>query len=194
MIPRLRTVCATTEWRPTKGTSVQQVAKILGLTILAIVAVSGCGDDNGATGPEAGNYVQVDRMAIPALNTALIPSAKKESFNRSNPAGDVATFKTDVIGLITALRLNVSTRGLGAETGSLTPQALADIIIPDVVTINFAQPVTFPNGRDLNDDVIDGVLSLVLNRTVADGVSTDNTILPVFPYLGVPNKLPKPGL
>ena len=59
-----------------------------------------------------------------------------------------------------------------------------------MVTINFSQPVVFPNGRDLNDDVIDGVLSLVLNRTVGDGVDTDNNILGTFPYLGIPNALP----
>jgi len=132
-------------------------------------------------------------MAIPGFNTALIPSAQKEAFNRASPTGDVATYRTTVITTITALRANVATRGLGPETGSLTPTQLADIIVPDVVTIDFSQPVVFPNGRDLNDDVIDGVLSLVLNRTVGDGVSTDNSILGTFPYLGVPNALPVPS-
>ncbi len=171
----------------------KQVSKIVGVVILAVVAQSGCNNDD-STSPTTGNYVQVDRMAIPALNTALIPSAQKESFNRSNPSGDAVTFKAAVISSITALRANVATRGLGPETGTLTPAQLADVIIPDVVTIDFASAVNFPNGRDPDDDVIDGVLSLVLNRAVGDGIVSDNTILATFPYLGVPNKLPKPGI
>ena len=166
----------------------KHISKYLVLAVLAIAA-SGCSEDNKVTGT-TDNYVQVDRMAIPALNTALIPSTQKEAFNRASPTGDVATYRATVVASITGLRTNVSTRGLGPETGSLTPDALAAIIIPDVVTIDFSQPVAFPNGRDLNDDVIDGVLSLVLNRTVGDGVATDNNILGTFPYLGVPNALP----
>ena len=167
--------------------------RILGLALLAAISLGGCSkDDNNTTAPTV-NYDQVDRMAIPALNTALIPSAQKEAFNRASPSGDVATYRTTVINSITALRANVATRGLGPETGSLTPAQLADIIIPDVVTIDFSQSVTFPNGRDLDDDVINGVLSLVLNRTVSDGVASDNSILATFPYLGVPNPLRGPG-
>ncbi len=160
--------------------------------MLAAVLFGGCSDDAAPLTGVLGIYTQVDRMAIPALNTALIPAAKKEAFNRASPVNDVANYRTDVVNSITALRVNVSTRGLGPETGSLTPSQLADVIVPDVVTINFSQPLVFPNGRDLNDDVIDGVLSLVLNRTVGDGVSSDNTILSSFPYLGVPNPLPAP--
>lgn len=166
--------------------------RILGLMVLAAISLGGCSKDDEVTAPTA-FYDQVDRMAIPALNTALITSAQKEAFNRASPSGDVATYRTTVINSITALRANVATRGLGPETGSLTPSQLADIIIPDVVTIDFSQAVAFPNGRDLNDDVIDGVLGLVLNRTVSDGVASDNTNLGAFPYLGVPNPLPGPG-
>ena len=164
---------------------------VLCFTALAAVSLAGCSNDDAATAPSI-LFDQVDRMAIPALNTALIPSAQKEAFNRASPTGDVATYRAAVVTSITALRANVATRGLGPETGSLTPDQLADVIIPDVVTIDFSQAVTFPNGRDLDNDVIDGVLSLVLNRTVGDGVATDNTNSATFPYLGVPNALPAP--
>lgn len=169
----------------------KHTSKYLVVTALVAIAASGCSEDNKVTGT-TDTYAQVDRMAIPAFNTALIPAAQKEAYNRANPAGDVATYKATVVASITGLRANVSTRGIGPETGSLTPDQLANIIVPDVVTIDFSQPVVFPNGRDLNDDVIDGVLSLVLNRTVGDGVATDNSILGTFPYLGVPNALAGP--
>lgn len=167
------------------------VIRMLGLTAIAAALLSGCSEDTKVTNPIS-TFTQVDRMAIPALNTALIPSGQKEAFNRAHPSGDVANYRAVVVASITGLRANVATRGLGAETGSLTPSQLADVIIPDVVTINFAQPVVFPNGRDLDDDVIDGVLSLVLNRTVGDGVPADNSNLGTFPYLGTPNPLPAP--
>ena len=164
---------------------------VIALTALAAASLAGCSKDDPATAPSI-FFDQADRMAIPALNTALIPAGQKEGFNRASPTGDVATYRATVITSITNLRTNVATRGLGPETGSLTPTQLADVIIPDVVTIDFSQPVAFPNGRDLDNDVIDGVLSLVLNRTISDGVGTDNTNLVNFPYLGVPHPLPAP--
>jgi hypothetical protein len=175
-----------------KDDPVKKLLCILALAALAAVMLGGCSDENNTvTGPTS-NYSQVDRMAIPGLNTALIPSAQKEAFNRASPTGDVANYRSTVVTSITNLRADALSRGLGPETGSLTPDQLADVIIPDVVTIDFSQSVVFPNGRDLDDDVIDGVLSLVLNRSVSDGVGADNTNLSTFPYLGVPNALPGP--
>jgi hypothetical protein len=170
----------------------KRVFQFVSLSAIAVTALVGCSDDPTTTAPGL-TYGQVDRMAIPALNTALIPAAQKEAYNRAHPSGDVANYRAAVVASITGLRANVATRGLGPETGSLTPDQLANIIVPDVVTIDFSDPLAFPNGRDLNDDVIDGVLSLVLNRTVGDAVASDNSILGTFPYLGVPNVLPAPG-
>lgn len=168
----------------------KRITLLLCLAALSAFGVFGCSEDD----PVIGNpftYSQVDRMAIPAFNTALIPTAQKEAFNQAHPSGDVATYRAAVVATITALRANVAPRGLGPETGSFTPDQLATVIVPDVVTIDFSQPLVFPNGRGPDDDVIDGVLSLVLNRTVGDGVAADNAILGTFPYLGVPNLLPR---
>jgi hypothetical protein len=63
------------------------------------------------------------------------------------------------------------------------------ILIPDVVTINFADPVQFPNGRQLTDDVIDVALKLVLNRNagITDAVNAnDKAFGTSFPYLAEP--------
>ena len=174
------------------------------LVALALVTVLGCGDENNNVTEPTPSYVQVDRMAIPALNTALIPAAQKETFNRSSPANDVASFKTTVQNSIASLRTAVAPR-LGAEDNpGVSPADLAGVLIPDVVTIDFAAAggLHFPNGRDLTDDVIDAALGLVLNRGdvlgggpgVADGVgANDVAFLGTFPYLAGPQVLPKPG-
>ena len=166
-------------------------SRVLALVTLAAAPLAGCSSDDNVIVPGFA-YDQIDRMAIPAVNTALIPAAQKEAYNRASPRNDVANYRTTVVNTITALRANAASRGMGAETGTLTPAQLADIVMPDVVTVDFSQTVAFPNGRDLDDDVIDTVLSLVLNRTVSDAVPEDNTNLSAFPYLGTPNPLPVP--
>ena len=77
---------------------------------------------------------------------------------------------------------------------------LATILIPDVVTIDFAAAVHFPNGRRLEDDVIDAALSLVLNRgnvlgggpALPDGVGANDVAFgTTFPFLAEPH-MPAP--
>ena len=100
-------------------------------------------------------------MAIPAINTALIPSAQKDAFNQGSPSTDAAQFRATAATTITGLRTAVDAV-LGGQTGgplgSLSADQVAAALIPDIVTINFANPVQFPNGRRLQDDVIDAAL------------------------------------
>ena len=88
------------------------------------------------------------------------------------------------------------------DSPGLSPATVASVVIPDIVTINFAQPVQFPNGRRLQDDVIDAALSLVLNRGnvlgggpgVPDGISANDVpFLASFPYLAAPQVLLAPS-
>jgi hypothetical protein len=147
--------------------------------------LAGCGDDDEV----ADVFVAVDRMAIPAINTALIPAGQKEAFNQADPANDVAQYRATAQNTITALRSAVAqVPGFPAEDLGIPPDVLAGILIPDVVTINFAQSVTFPNGRRLEDDVIDAALSLVLNRNgISDGIGNDSNFSGTFPYLAPAN-------
>lgn len=171
------------------------------LALMASAMGMGC-DDNASVGPTP-SYVQVDRMAVPALNTALIPSSQKENFNRASPVNDVANYRTTVQGMITGLRGAVAPV-LGPEDApGISASDLTNVIIPDVVAVNFAQPVQFPNGRRPQDDVIDAVLGLVLNRGdvlgggpgVGDAVNAnDVAFLSTFPYFAPPQALPKPSL
>ena len=134
---------------------------------------------------------QLDRMAIPAINTALIPGDMKDAFNRADPANDAADFRAAGQATIEALRgalLPLFGPEDGGPLGDLTAEQVAGALIPDVVTIDFSQPVGFPNGRTLTDDVIDAALGIVLNRGGAAGVSdaidgNDMAFPTSFPYL-----------
>jgi hypothetical protein len=180
-----------------------------GTNILAIVlelpitAVTGGSNANTGTikawvsTTRSGN--RIDRMGIPAINTALIPSAQKDAFNAGDPADDAARYRTTAATTIRTLRGAVDnlfghpseTRG-GGPLGNLTPDEVATALIPDIVTIDFSKPVQFPNGRRLQDDVIDAALGVVLNRGGAMGISdgvnaNDRAFLTSFPYLAAPH-------
>jgi hypothetical protein len=129
---------------------------------------------------------QVDRMGRPAINTALIPSGMKDAFNQGLPANDTANFGDEV--LASLLNLN----GGNATHAS---QA-AGLLLPDLITFDTSNSGGFLNGRRLQDDVIDTVLSAVSNGGVTtDMVSSNDAAFPgVFPYLAGPNiVIPEPS-
>lgn len=79
-------------------------------------------------------------------------------------------------------------------TGGATP---ASLVLPDTVKLNFAAPSGFPNGRQLNDPVVDVTLAvLLLDMTrhspgLLAGLplnpGVDNTLQSGFPFLGLAN-------
>jgi hypothetical protein len=120
----------------------------------------------------------IDRMGRPAIATVFIPADQKDAFNNTKPADDVTAWKST---LVTALN------GLGSDP------ALADALLPDILTFDTSKPLNFLNGRALSDDVIDGELQLITgNSAASDNVSNDSTFLSAFPYLGAPNTAPAP--
>jgi hypothetical protein len=137
-------------------------------------------------------------MAIPAINTALIPSAQKDAFNTSDPADDASKYRSTAVTTIKGLRGAVDklfgndSQYQAGPLGNLTPEEVGGALIPDVVTLDFSKPLVFPNGRRLQDDVIDVALGLVLNRGGAAGISdgigaNDKAFLAAFPYLAAPS-------
>ncbi len=165
---------------------------------LPITALTGAANANTGTikawASTARGAGQVDRMAIPAINTALIPSASKNAFNQASPSGDIATFRPMAQAQITGLRdavKSVLPAENGGPLGNLTAEQVAGALIPDVVTIDFSKDVVFPNGRRLQDDVIDAALGIVLNRGGATGIAdavnaNDKAFLGTFPFLADP--------
>ncbi len=129
--------------------------------------------------------IQIDRMGRPAINTALIPSARKDEFNQSAPANDPANFGADVQASIQSLN-----GGNAAHAAAVT-----GILLPDVLTFDTSSASGFLNGRRLQDDVIDTVLATVTNGGLTTDMvnSNDAAFSGVFPYLAAPNLIPEPA-
>jgi len=134
------------------------------------------------------NDQQIDRMGRPAINTVFIPNnpfepkgtepSQKNAFNGGKPRNDQRDFRGEV----------VDTLEIFYGAGSSTAQALADFLLPDILTIDTSSPAGFPNGRGLSDDVIDIELGLVTNGAVTtDCVGNDSAFTTTFPYLAPKN-------
>ena len=66
--------------------------------------------------------------------------------------------------------------------------ALANVLLPDILTYDTSSSAGFLNGRQLSDDAIDAELNLITNgKLTGDCVSNDSTFSNAFPYLGSPN-------
>ena len=146
----------------------------------------------GLGGPNIGVWAtttvggaQVDRIGRPAINTVLIPSARKDEFNGAMPSNDPTGFGADVQASIESL-----------NGGDVTLAAtLTGILLPDVLTIDVSDASGFLNGRGLADDVIDAELTLLTNSQtpIGDGVDANDVVFPgVFPYLA-PANIPEPS-
>ena len=123
-------------------------------------------------------FVQVDRTALPVINTVLMPPARKDEFNRAEPSQDRKLFRDTAIASLTAVN--------GDATYSA---AVADVLLPDVLTLDMTNTGGFLNGRRPQDDVIDTVLSVASNGAVTtDNVSTNDVpFLSDFPFFSPPH-------
>jgi hypothetical protein len=134
------------------------------------------------------NGKQIDRMGRPAINTVFIPNnplepsgtepSMKNKFNATLPRNDQKRFRPEV----------VDTLKLFYGDDDATINALADILLPDILTVDVSNPAGFLNGRQLADDVIDAEYPLVTNGAVTtDCVSNDSAFTDTFPYLAPKN-------
>jgi hypothetical protein len=121
---------------------------------------------------------QIDRFGRPAINTVFNHTdADKNAFNAGQPATDQANFRHNVVDTLTSL-----------GNSTTTANALADFLLPDIMTVDLSQPTVFPNGRSLADDVIDTELDLISGGAVpTDCVANDSTFSAAFPYFGTAN-------
>ena len=130
---------------------------------------------------DSGDWMQIDREGLPAINATLIPAAKRDAFNRAVPKGDTA-FIPDVAASIS---------GLGLVTGTDATD-LAAFLLPDVLTLDTTLTDGFPNGRAPKDDFINTVLSLLTGGAVTtDGLAkNDSTAVGVNPETGFLDTFP----
>ena len=190
---------------------------------------------DGSSPPRnAGRWVQVSRLGIPLVNEVLIPLGKKDRWNATDPKDDgAAGFFTNILdpeftkllpvlypGVFSA---NNTPRGGAANrpdlvalvTGQLAGLSAPNALAPaDLLRVNLASApgASFPNGRQLADDVVDTEIQVLAGvftdpdhdgkinnldgspnasgvpySALSDGVSADDAPnLSVFPYVGTP--------
>lgn len=130
------------------------------------------------TDTHSGTFIQIDRTALPAASTVLIPPRLKDAFNRAGPRQD-SLFRGAAIESL--FRIN------GDRTYS---QSLVDaVLLPDVAILDMARLGGFLNGRRPEDDVID-VLLQAASRGAVTGDRVDANDVPYlndFPFLAPPH-------
>lgn len=179
----------------------------LAAALAAVAACAGCYNSAYTAPVGAASYIQIERLARPAVKEAFEMFSNHDTTNRSAPTSDpllpsdIVSFTTTVAGRSTAIA-NV----LGA------------VLIPDEMTtdLSSSDPATYLGvetggatgghfgGRGLTNDVIDISLGAIFGNTIPalglapdDGkespcLTTDNVgpggkhFTGTFPYLGAP--------
>ncbi len=132
-----------------------------------------------------GSFVPIDRMGRPAINTVFNHGDAKNVFNQQEPTQDRANFLTSFVSTLETLS---SLQGSQGTYTTAQATAIADILLPDILTFDDSSSAGFLNGRKLTDDVIDTELNLVTHGAVTtDMVGPHTDYLSEFPYLGVPH-------
>lgn len=142
---------------------------------------------------DTGGFMTLDRMGNPAVNVALVPFARKDEYNFSTTEDDAAgKFAGSIVGTLTALGTNATNIGILANVAVLN----GDLLRVNLSTANSGNGggsnagAGFPNGRRLQDDVIDTILFFVANQnTLGDNVSANDVAFRnSFPFLAAPQQ------
>jgi len=139
---------------------------------------------------------QADQMGRPAINTVFNHGNDKNVFNVTQPANmrNVLSTVAPTTGqtLLSVFQQELQALSADSPKGQYTADqalAIAQILLPDILTFDYSSAAGFLNGRRLQDDVIDISLNLVTNgKVTGDGVGPHSDFLQAdFPYLGKPH-------
>ena len=110
-------------------------------------------------------YARVDRMGAPVVATVLLPTSEKDRFNGDDPIND-GDYSEFVVPTLERLHFELDD-DLGGL--ALTPCAIdgcvrqaVPMVVPDVLRLALASPDGFPNGRRLEDSVVDRIIAIAL--------------------------------
>lgn len=152
---------------------------------------------------DKGSFIVLDRMGIPAINTVLIPFARKDEYNRGTTTLDAeGRFAADIIASLTALKTSETNIGVLANLAVLKGDILRlDLNVPNTGPQGGGtNPAAgFPNGRRPADDVIDVVVNLISNLEPFDAQgnlinrvdnvdANDKPFESSFPYFAKPHQ------
>jgi Domain of unknown function (DUF4331) len=144
-----------------------------------------------------GNFAQIERLAVPALNELFMDFSAHNDSNIKTPTEDAVNQSNFIRRFVTAI---------GRPPG--IADAVISVAIPDVIQADLSKPTGSYFGAQLGqnfggrrptDDVIDVTASVVfgsavtgITQGVIPGLTSDNVgpnpanFLPTFPYLGTP--------
>ncbi len=135
--------------------------------------------------------VQVSRWGLPMVTHLFLddPSNQelKEQFNASVPSEDRERFAKSIADVAEKMTTYAGSAADPREYG----KQVAARLCPDTLPYELGTPARFDvgscNGRPLGDDVLDVMLSLAANKSLADGLAPDRgRIRKEFPYYGEP--------
>lgn len=146
----------------------------------------------------SGDYVQVDRFGVPAVNTVLIPFPRKNEYNAATPRDDAnLVFADSIIATLTALGTSQSNIVILANIAVFKGDFLRLNLGTPNTSLGFGERITtpnytgFPNGRRLGDDTVDTLMYFVTNQAVVMGENVNSNEVPLtdtFPYFGRPHQ------
>ncbi len=146
----------------------------------------------------SGKLVQLDRMATPAVNTALIPFARKNEYNASTPEDDAkGKFADNIVATLTALGTSKDNINTLASVAVTKGDYLRLDLSAKNNSVGEGERATtpgytgFPNGRRFGDDTIDVLLYFISNQTLTTGDSVDKNDVSLgksFPFVAPPNQ------
>jgi hypothetical protein len=131
-----------------------------------------------------------DQMGRPAINTVFVGDDRKDEFNATLPDKMRAAFGQLFVDDLVMLS--------GLDGSGYTPQqaqTIANVLLPDILTVDTSSSAGFLNGRQPSNDVIDAELALVTGGSgggspvlSTDCVNANDHALPSsFPYLAAKN-------
>ena len=184
---------------------------------IGIIACGGDSDDGREGGfvfnnDDPSTFRQIERHAAVEAGTVGIEAEAglgiapvRDAYNASNPQEDAEGRWlgeiTDSVNLLhSALDDDLRAAGLAPASTETSLAQAGPVIVPDVIRFNPDQPASYPNGRELTDQVVDLTLAAVLLdlgvegqnlRTLADlplnPPTNDRDFTSTFPYLASPN-------
>jgi hypothetical protein len=138
-----------------------------------------------------GEFINIDRMGVPAINTFFLPFARKDIYNRASTVDDAnGKFVGDIVNTLRSLR---------TDDASIEIIKQLAVTNGDMLRLNLSIPnngpgggdnaaAAFPNGRRPGDDVIDAILTIINNRVaLGDNVNAnDAPFRNTFPFFAPP--------
>jgi Domain of unknown function (DUF4331) len=177
-----------------RGNPANQVIGINGVTLRRKQTHREASGDVDTNGP----WMQVDRMANPAVNTALIPFPHKNEYNASTPVDDArGKFAGDIVGTLQALGTSNANIGVLANVAVVHGDYLRLDLSKPNASVGFGENITtpgytgYPNGRRPGDDTINTLLYFIGNQnpTVQEAVNHNDAPLgSTFPFFAPPSQ------